>query len=107
MMRVPQLVDEHIDFLRHVNVSYHRNGISTSNDTRVTATGIEKLDSSSVDSMYQSQVTITSLVQSYHVGEWTCRTSSKNPFILLQSTPDTFEIGKEDAHRKKALCTIT
>ena len=105
-MRVPRLVDEHIDFQTHVDVSYQRNGISTSNDTRVTATAIEKLDSSSDDSMYRSQITISPLVQSYDVGDWTCLTTSANPFIDINSNT-TVPLGKEDMHCKRVLHTVT
>lgn len=107
MMRVLRLVDEYIDFMTHVDVSYQRNGISTSNDTRVTATGIKKLDSSSDDmySVYQSQITTSPLVQSYDVGEWTCPATSANPFITVSPDSDfaSFALADEEDYRKKVL----
>ena len=102
---VPEEVDEHIDFLTHVDVSYQRNGISISNDTRVTVTDIEKWDSSPGTTVYQSQIKISPLVLSYDVGKWACPATSANPFITLHPKSDfgSFALGDEDTHCKKVL----
>ena len=86
-----------------INFSYERDGMSVHNDPRITVRDLGKMNLPPDKIIPVSQITISPLVQSNDVGNWTCTatSSSANSFVDPASFTDIFIINKKDHPGKK------